>query len=735
MRKLFTTSIATLLLVSLSLAQTPSQSPPPAQDPGPEDVVRISTALVQTDLVVTDKDGNVIPDLKIEEFKVYEKGKQQEVKFMEFVSADAGGGPRLEGQLVVAGKPVDPEVAKNVSPKDLRRVFAFVIDDLTVPFEDIVTVRQMLTNFVDTKMQTGDLVAIVRVVGGSGLLQQFTSDKAILRKAISQIKAQLHPLSAFNNLPPDQQVIANAKAASMASGGEEIQDQAFGPSNLNLDASVDGVNRGNRALLTLQVAGDVVTSLKSLPGRKNLVLISGGLPLQEAAPTETSNVAVQDDRPVVVMGARNSLGNVDLLLRRLLDKASRAGVVINAMNIRGLGASRGVSKFTDPGNEASSALMGGATRAHFGRGANPAELDNLSLDTLTGNLGLAALAASTGGISVTNTNNFEGGLDRVLARSSYYMLAYAPTEAFDNKYRKLEIKVTRPGAKVYSREGYVATADAPIGTQTKEQAIFRAVMSPLAKREVELGGRMQYRFVPEGAELDIQMLVNANNISFKQEADGRHHAAFDIVGFIANSAGKSAGGFSQTVTANLSEKDYQRSLITGLSYTAHAQLPPGNFQLRAVVRDVESGRLGSMSQYLEIPDIDKKGLTASSVFLYAIDVAQGANAKPEPLTALRELRRNSDLRYAVVVYNPKLDGAQTQLRTQTIVSKGSKIIFQEPESAVGGTPQNGQVIKIGQLGLGKAAAGRYVLTLVITDPLAKKEERTLMRSVDFLLVD
>jgi hypothetical protein len=102
---------------------------------------------------------------------------------------------------------------------------------------------------------------------------------------------------------------------------------------------------------------------------------------------------------------------------------------------------------------------------------------------------------------------------------------------------------------------------------------------------------------------------------------------------------------------------------------------------------------------------------------------------------LRELPRTKDLRFAVVAYNPKGAAGQTQLRSQLIVSQGSKVIFQEPESAVGGAAQNGQIVKIGQLGLGKAKAGRYVLTLVITDPQAKKEERTVTRSVDFYLVD
>ncbi len=727
MKNLFNAILTIFVLFSLALAQTPQT--PNEQEPS-QDVIRISTSLVQTDLVVTDKNGVVISDLQPDEVKVFENGKRQDVKFLEFVNSE--GGAPLPENLIINGKPVDPEIAKNLSAKDLRRVFAFVVDDLTVPFEDVVTVRKLLTDFVDNRMREGDLVAIIRVVGGSGLLQQFTSDKAILRKAINQITPQLHPYSAFDNLPADQHINTQMLQAAETEGAP-FPAEAISAANTNLDTSNDGINRGFRALLTLQVAAEVTDNLKGLPGRKSLVLISGGLPLSESSPTQIT----VDGLPITINETRNYLGNATYLLRQLVDRASRAGVVINTMDIRGLKASRGVSKFTDPGNEATSALFGGNSGgASFGRTANMAQFDNGALDTLSSHLGLAALAESTGGLSVVNTSNFNEGLDRILSRSNYYIVAYTPTEAFDNKYHKLEIKVSRPGAKVYSREGYFATPDAPAGPMTKEQAIFKAVMSPLAKRDVELAARLQYRFLPDtGAELDYHLLVNANNLSFTQDADGKYKATFDVVGFVANSVGKSAGGFSQTVTANLSPDQYHHALTTGLSYSAHAQLPPGSYQLRVAVRDNSSGRLGSISQYLEVPDLSKKHLTASSIFLYAVDPAQSSTAKPEPLTALRELPRKDDLRYAVVIYNPKLTDNQNQLRSEVIVSRGNKIVFQEPESAVGGTVQNGQVIKIGQLGLGKAQAGRYVLTIVITDPQAKKEERTIMRSVDFNLVN
>jgi len=727
MRKLLSIGLTLGLLFSIALAQAPQDPTTSPQEITPDDVVRISTSLVQTDVVVMDKNDQPITDLTIDDFKLTENGKRQELRFVQFVSADQA--PRLEGSVNVAGRPIDPEVARNLSAKDLRRVFAFVIDDLTIPFEDIGTVRQMLTDFIDNRMREGDLVAIVRVVGGSGLLQQFTTDKRILRRAIARITPQRHNFSAFNNLESAESLNSERITAAQsiqADGG--FPAEGISSANTNFDNSEQGVIRGFRALTTLSVAGDVTTSMKTLPGRKSLVLISGGLPLSESHLAQV-NVG---GAPVPVIETRAYLGNVGYLLRLLVDRASRAGVVINTMDIRGLKASRGVALFTDPGNEATSRLGGGTPGT--GRVPNMGTFDNLALDTLTGHQGLQALAESTGGVSVVNVGNFREGLDKILARSSYYILAYTPTEAFDNKYHKLEIKVTRPGAKTYARDGYFATPDSARGPLSREDAIIKAAMSPLARRDIEIACRLQYRFLPENlAETDINILINANNLQFEESADGKHHSTFDVVGFVMNSMGKALGGFSQTVTTNLTPADYRQAQSLGLSYTAHAQLPPGTYQLRAVVRESKTGRLGSMSQYLEVPDLSKKNLTASSIFLYAIDVAPGGNPAPQPLTTLRHLPRQKDLRYAAVIYNPKISDGKVQLTSQVIVSRGDKVVFQEAEQPITGPMQEGQIVKIGQLGLSKAQPGRYVLTLVIREP--GKKERGILRSVDFNLVD
>jgi hypothetical protein len=251
-----------------------------------------------------------------------------------------------------------------------------------------------------------------------------------------------------------------------------------------------------------------------------------------------------------------------------------------------------------------------------------------------------------------------------------------------------------------------------------------------------LAGRLQYRYLPENrAQIDVNLLINANTLTFKQDAGGNYKTSFDIVGFMVNNLGKSEAGFSQTVTISLSADEYKKAQVSGITYTGSVELTAGTYQLRAVVREIETGRLGSLMQYLEVPDLSKKRLTASSLFLYAVNAGAGADAKPQPLTALRQLSRKQDLRYAAIIYNPKVDNAKIQLRSQVIVTRGGKVIFQEPEEAINAAVQDGQVIKIGQLGLGKAEAGRYVLTLLVIDPLADKQSRTIVRSIDFTLVD
>jgi len=722
-----------ILVAAISCGSLIAQTPQEPSKPN-DDVLRITTELVQVDAVVADKSDQVIPDLKLADFSLYENGKRQELKFVEFVGADSKA--RVDGN-VAAAVSGDSDIARNLSATEVHRVFAFIVDDLTIPAADMSTVRSVLSDFVDKRMGADDLVAIVRVIGGTGLLQQFTSDKQLLHRAIEQLKPSMHPYSAFNDLTG---LDRSDPMDFMGGGGGGEVGSKITPAKPSVattiddEVTLDGYTRGSRALFTLTVAGNVIDSMRSLPGRKNMVLFSGGLPIFES---NQSQVSI-DGAPITVQETSSLSTGVNYLLRLLTDRASRAGVAINTMDVRGLKASRGVSSFTDPGNEAKSGLgrfdSGGAT---FGRAPDLAIFDNTGLDTLTGHQGLEALSDATGGVSVANTNDFGEGLDRVLARSSYYVLAYKPTEPFDGKFHKLQIKVDRPGAKVYTRVGYVAKADATDKPLTKEQAIVRAAMAPLAKREVDVLGAIQYRFVPQNrAVIDVNLRIDAGKLDIKQASDGKYQTALDVVGFVIDRFGKTEAGFSETLSASLTPDEYKRAVTNGIGYMGRVELTPGSYQLRVAVRETATGRLGTLSRYLEVPDMSKKHFTASSVFLHAVTASAGAKAQPAPLTALRQISRKDDLRFSVVVYNAKLDKDKPQLTTRLTISRPDKVIFQGPIDGVDlRGADTSQAVRIGQIGLSKLSPGHYYLTLEVTDNLADKKNQTLVRSIDFSVID
>src|SRR6266404_5739039 len=173
MKRIVTLLLSASVAMSAVLAQTPRTPQKPQQEIAPEDVVRITTNLVQTDAVVTDKSDQIIKDLKLEDFELYDNGKKQDIKFLEFVGVDTA--KRIEGTPPSLPRGAEAEVpSAGVSAADLKRVTAFVVDDLTIPSEDLVRVRDLLLDFVNNRMLTGDLIAIIPVVGESGLLTQYT---------------------------------------------------------------------------------------------------------------------------------------------------------------------------------------------------------------------------------------------------------------------------------------------------------------------------------------------------------------------------------------------------------------------------------------------------------------------------------------------------------------------------------------------------------------------------------
>ena len=192
--------LVVILIVQLgsgALAQQPSptpSNPPPLpspqeiQKPDSEDVVRITTNLVQVDAVVTDKNGKVVTDLKPEEIKILEDGRQQKITNFSYNVTETPAAVVRKEKPTTVDKNAPPAAPTRLKPEQIRRTIAIVVDDLGLSFESTHFVRGALKKFVDEQMQTGDLVAIIRTGGGMGALQQFTMDKRQLYAAIERVK-------------------------------------------------------------------------------------------------------------------------------------------------------------------------------------------------------------------------------------------------------------------------------------------------------------------------------------------------------------------------------------------------------------------------------------------------------------------------------------------------------------------------------------------------------------------
>lgn len=718
-----------LALLSLHAAAQQDTTPQRPTQADEDEVVRISSQLVQTSIVVTDKNDNLIRDLKLDDFEVYENGKRQDVKFMEFVSVEGERrreGSRAEGELAGALLPKNARIERELAARDVRRVIAFVVDDLTISYNYMVTVRQVLDDFVDNKMQQGDLVAIIRTVGGKGMLEQLTSDKVTLRRAIKELRSiTANPLATAGENQAAATLQQMLNNSGVGTNTENFRDIGIEAATTALDEST----RINRILIGLATAQNVIESLRDIPGRKSLVLMSGGLPGFGAGGKSTISA---DGAPIMMPNTSAGLGPyLNRVLKLLADEAVRSGVVINTMDPRGLNASPGVRGFQDtPGG---SALLGGDP--NFGHGGSELDMFGSPLDGADEHLSLRLLSDTTGGVSVTNTNDMKLGLDKILARSrGYYLLAYSPAEKFDNKFRKLDIKVKRDGVRLYKYSGYLAREEKKAGApRTKEQEIAAAASAPLARRDVDVTANLSMRMTPpKGAALDINLLIDPKTLGV-EEAGGKYPFSFDVVGFVIDEHGKTRGGFSQTISGALTPEAYSKAEATGLTYSAATQLPPGYYQLRVVVRESGSGRLGTVSRYVEVPDISKGRLALSSIFLHAVDL--GGSSQPAPLTAVRRLSRKQDLRYTAVVYNAKLEAGKPRLLMQTIVSRDERIIYRSPEQPA--TPRGGnpsQLALVEQIGLSKLLPGHYLLTLIVTDALSDKKE-PLTRSIDFTVVE
>jgi VWFA-related protein len=719
-------------------------------------IVRLETELVQIDVVVTDKDGKLVSDLRREDFELLEDGKRQQITHFA-----AGTSKRPATWLKVERRPADASAndGKTVATTTetlVGRYLVIAVDDYHLAPENLLIAKRTLHRFLNEQMVPGDQVAVVTTSGNVGLFQQFTNERSVLERAINRLSVQTRSATSVMDVPRitdyqaelidrgdmdalDLAVSEIMRLEPMPSpppGGGRGGRGGFSP------ASGSGASPRERAIMqaqskarlivsqnasytrtTLTTLESVIRNLRTLPGRKMMVLLSDGF----------------------FLGGNSSSQLFDL--RRIIDAATRAGVVIYSIDARGL-----VAK--PPGGDASE-----PSNFDPGMPGVRERIENSAIEAKRD--GIYSLARDTGGMAFFNNNDLNLGLQRVLDDNEiYYVLAYEPPESRrDGRFHRIDVRIPdQPNLKVRTRKGYLAPIERTEKKENQRTAEKQKEVSPdKAAQEVKAAKEAQIRTglsslfplreIPIDLAVDfidadkigsaaiINAHFDASALEF-QQSNGLHHNSVDLTVVIFDERGKVASSFTERLNLSLKQNTLDHTLKNGFNYYKLVSLKAGFYQARVAAREEGTGRLGSGTAWVEVPDLSKNQLTLSSILLSpGVDVDQNKNDseaayQSRPSTARRKFKGGSKVDFLVFAYNATAEKGAPDLVIQSQIYSGSKLVYASPLAKMA-LPQDGDLKRIpyaARISLDGFETGEYELRLMSIDRSTKV---TAHRRVNF----
>jgi len=411
-KKFLPALLAVLCAVSPSLAQTQS-----------DDVVRITTNLVQIDVVVT-KNGKPIKDLKAEDFEIFEDGHRQVITSFAYVSNVTNNANTLAGPGTTRSNnpnaPTDPNAPADPnspppSPAEIpRRRIALVVDDYGLSAQSMAAVKRQLRKFIDKQLNPNDLIAIIRTSRARRELPQFTNDKNLLNKAWEQLNWNQCSRVGVKTMPI---VGANATVGCATAAFEE----------------------------SISSLRTIVSALGRVPGRKSMIVFSNDMPLREEEKIVRGGSVLQVDDSKM-----EEAHSYHARLRRLAELAIRSSVVIYGVDSGGLQ----VTSMTAADATARPRVSGSE-----GNGLFVKQLRDRSKLIESRRDGAHMIAKETGGFLVHDQNDFQ--LDKILdEQDGYYLIGYRPsTETFNKKFHKFKARVKEGGFEVRTRSGFFGISE------------------------------------------------------------------------------------------------------------------------------------------------------------------------------------------------------------------------------------------------------------------------------------
>jgi VWFA-related protein len=606
-------------LLAAQQQQQQQPQPPAAQAPAdqPPLTFRVEVNYVEVDAVVTDAQGMPVTNLTKDDFELFEDGRRQEVSSFALVNIPI---ERAERPLF-SSAPIEADVQSNESVEG--RIYLMVLDDLHTDFTRTPRVKAAATRFIQNNFGTNDLAAVV-FTGRAGDGQDFTNNPRLLVAAINKFNGRKLRSATLNR----------------------IEGARVNPSTQALEPG-DDIDQMDRAFRARSMANSVRKLSEFMAGvrgrRKSLLLIGEG---------------VDFDIYEAVGQLGSTASSVLLDTHDAIAAATRGNVTVYTIDPRGLANAEGdlIEVSSTIGN------------------ANAQSVQNelrLSQDSLR------VLADSTGGFAAVNQNDLNGAFDRIVTEnSSYYMLGFhSNNDRRSGRFRKLEVRVRRPGLRVRNRSGYYEARgrapSQPSGSTSPNAlapAVSEALGSPLPMAGVPIKVfAAPFKGTAPNAAVALVFEVDVRNLDFV-ESGGTFNEQVEVAFTSVNVQGKVFPGERQTATLTLKPDTYERAKERGLRVLSQASLPPGRYQMRVAAGN-KSGKAGSVVYDLEVPDFSKPPLVMSGVALTAASAGQAPTIRPKdplkdflpgPPTAMREFERG-DLVVLFTEFYENARGAATHM--------------------------------------------------------------------------
>jgi VWFA-related protein len=521
--------------------------------------LKANAELVLTNVVARDaKTGELVTGLKQSDFKIFENGKEQQIDSFDFESVDMATPLKEATVSGLAAGPTGSKAVVVAKPEELRnhRLIVMFFDLTSMQPEDLERCVDAAQAFLKTKMQPADLVALVSLGDTLNVDQDFTADK----------NALINEVGAYNG----------TESQGFAQGANSNTNQVEDTTAYTPDESEFNDLNTDRELFALRA---ISQSLSKINEKKSLLYFSGGI-------------------------SRDGIEN-EASIRSAINAAVRADLAIYSVDTRGLQA---VTAFGDAST--------GSLRGQSGFNGS-ALTTNMNANFASQEV-MGTLSSDTGGKAFFDSNDFAPAFAQVQKdNSAYYAIGFhSANPARDGKYRKLTVKIDRPGFKLEYRPGYYAPADFKhSGKEDREQELQDQLASDLPATDMAVYmNAMYFRLDENRFYMPVSLVVPGSQIPFVKGGD-KDKATLDIIGAVLDESQRPVGRVRDTVKLNLDPALQARQ--KNIQYTTSFNLPPGKYQLKFVVRENQTGRMGSFIADVTLPDLKKAPLKMSSIVLAA----------------------------------------------------------------------------------------------------------------------